>query len=261
MTELDVDRYLSRIGLTERPPVNVDGLALVQLAHLGTVPFENLDVYANVPVSVGDGPVLDKIVNRNRGGWCFELNSALGLLLEALGFDVAFLGAAVLYDGPTTIVDHLALEVALDKPYLVDVGFGADSFHRPLELNASGPQDGGSAQFEFFASPQGTTLTRHDLDGFPVPQYRFKRVAHELADFEATSQRLQDDVTNIWHRQPIVNRVVGAGPDRVSLNGTRLTRTGSGEPVTEEVEQRLLAPTLAAEFGIIWGDQKGDAYR
>ena len=46
------------------------------------------------------------------------------------------LGAAVLLEGPNRTVDHLTLEVTLEQPYLVDVGFG-DGFIRPLPLNST----------------------------------------------------------------------------------------------------------------------------
>ena len=126
--------------------------------------------------------------------------------------------------GPNAVIDHLTLEVALDQPYLVDVGFG-DSFIRPLRLNQSGPQDGGSGTFEFIASSQGTTLTRHDADGFPEPQYRFKRTHRTIDDFAIPSDALQRDKSLRWHTKAIATRLLGNGADRVSLTGTCLLYT------------------------------------
>ena len=81
-------RYLDRIGLSEAPPVDVDGLEILQRAHLTEVPFENLDVHAGRGVGTGLGWSLPKIVDRRRGGWCFELNGAFSGLLRDLGFEV-----------------------------------------------------------------------------------------------------------------------------------------------------------------------------
>ena len=106
-------------------------------------------------------------------------------LLEALGFSVRRLGAAVLIDGPNTLVDHLTIEVQLERAYLVDVGFG-DSFIRPLDLTTGAPQDGGSGAFQFIPSPQGTTLAEIE-DGLPVAKFRFKQVVHPLAEFAAAN--------------------------------------------------------------------------
>jgi hypothetical protein len=76
------------------------------------------------------------------------------------------LGAAVLLDGPNKIVDHLVLEVMLDQPYLVEVGFGDNAPVVPLPLQATGPIATRCGTFEFLASPQGTTLAQI-VDGVP----------------------------------------------------------------------------------------------
>ena len=253
-----VARYLDRLGFVGEPRVDLDTLVALQLAHLRAVPFENLDVYAGVDVTVDPEDAFAKILDRNRGGWCFELNGAFALLLEALGFDVTRLGAAVLLDGPTVVIDHLCLEVTLDEPYLVDVGFG-DGFVLPIPLNRPGPHDGGVGRFELIPSPQGTTLTR-ELDGLPAPQYRFKRVSRQLADFEPASRRLQDDKTLVWHTRAFATRLVPEERadrrgryERVTLVGNQLKRQHGddqtdGDSIDVEVPDDDWPATLAEHF-------------
>lgn len=241
---IDVDRYLARIGLATAPPLSLDGLTTLQRAHLSSVPFENIDVFDGVKVRTDLGWSMDKVLGHRRGGWCFEVNGAFSALLDALGFDVVRLGAAVLLDGPTVVIDHLTLEVSLNSTaYLVDVGFG-DSFATPLELQLTGPQDGHVGTFEFISSPQGLTLTRHDDDGVPVPQYRFKRTVRSLSDFDEASTRLQADRTLHWSQKPFATRLVDGGPERITLLGDRLKRTlPSGtteEPVADDQWDELL---------------------
>lgn len=214
-----VDAYLERIGAERPDELDLDALARLQHAHLVAVPFENIDVFDRRPVSVDQQAILAKIVG-GRGGWCFETNGSFAWLLGELGFRVMRIGAAVLIDGPNTLIDHHTIEVQLDSAYLVDVGFG-DSFTRPLDLNQAGPQDGGKAPFEFLASPQGTTLAEHE-DGVPAARFRFKRVAHDLADFAGASQRLYDDTDAHWQRWPFATRLLGEGADRVTLLADRL---------------------------------------
>ncbi|MGI9614132.1 MAG: arylamine N-acetyltransferase family protein [Acidimicrobiales bacterium] len=228
--DVDVGRYLDRIGFGGEIALDLATLTALQRAHLTAVPFENLDVYHRLGVRTDLAWSVAKVVDRGRGGWCFEANGAFSALLDALGFPVARLGAAVLLDGPNEVIDHLTLEVTLDEPYLVDVGFG-DSFISPLRLNATGPQDGGSGTFELIDSPQGRTLTRHD-DGVPGAQYRFRRVNRVMAEFESASQQLQGDPDLHWSTKPFATRLLDGGPDRVTLLGDRLKLTRAGE-VTE----------------------------
>lgn len=218
---VDVDRYLERIGYSGPTSPGLEVLESLQRAHMTAAAFENLDVFHQRPVRTDLDHSLAKIVNGGRGGWCFELNGAFSALLKALGFDVALLGAAVLLEGPSRTVDHLTLEVTLDQPYLVDVGFG-DSFIRPLAINDRQAQDGISGQFQFMASPEGLALTTIDDDGLPSPQYRFRRVNLQLSDFNEASSRLQGDRSLHWRQKPFATRLLDGGPDRVTLLSDRL---------------------------------------
>jgi N-hydroxyarylamine O-acetyltransferase len=222
--------YLNRIGFTG--PIRRDHktLAELQLAHLRSVPFENLHVFADRGVQTDDQWSYNKVVAEKRGGWCFEVNGAFAQLLESLGFSVRRLGAAVLLDGPNVVVDHLVLEVLLGEPYLVEVGFGDNAPIAPLPLNQKGPLDGGSGTFEFIQSPQGMTLTQM-VDGLPEARYRFKRVNHKMADFIPASNRLQRDRSLHWSVSPFATRLLDD-------QGTRLTLTRSSlkthTPIREE---------------------------
>ena len=86
---MNVDTYLKRIGYSQ--PIRPDRATLDGLvqAHLYNVPFENLDQQIGVWVSAELDRVYEKIVHRNRGGWCFELNGLFGWLLKEIGFDVS----------------------------------------------------------------------------------------------------------------------------------------------------------------------------
>ena len=53
----DLDAYLQRIGLSGRP-----GLSDVHLAHVTSIPFENLDPHRGVPVSLTVEDLQDKLV-------------------------------------------------------------------------------------------------------------------------------------------------------------------------------------------------------
>lgn len=247
---LDVDAYLQRIGIDDRPAPDLEALTQLQRAHMTHVPFEALDVFDRVPVRTDREWSIDKVVNQRRGGWCFELNGAFSALLIELGFDASLLGAAVLLDGPSVVVDHAMIEVPIDgTAYLVDVGFG-DGFATPLELNRAGPQDGLVATFEFIPSSQGLTLTRHDADGVPEPQYRFKRTVRSVEEFAPASNMLWEDTSLHWSTKPFATRLVNGGPERISLLSDRLKRTTPDSETTEPVDQDEWNGVLLEHFGI-----------
>ncbi len=112
-----VSRYLDRIG-ARRPDVpNVSALRELHRRHIEAVPFENLSIHLGEPILLVEEALVDKIVRRGRGGFCYELNGLFAVLLTSLGFDVKLLAASVFGEGGvlTPAFDHLTLLVELDE--------------------------------------------------------------------------------------------------------------------------------------------------
>ncbi|MCE3222394.1 MAG: nat [Nitrospira sp.] len=70
----DYRGYLARIGYEGSMTPSVETLRALHLAHVLSVPFENLDVHLGQPISLDPPAWFQKIVLRRRGGCCFELN-------------------------------------------------------------------------------------------------------------------------------------------------------------------------------------------
>src|SRR4051794_5452932 len=130
---MNIDAYLQRIGYRGSLVPNEQTLSDLQLAHLYAVPFENLDIGLQRPIVLDLDLLYDKVVNKRRGGFCYELNGLFGELLKALGFRVQMLSAGV-YGGDGGLgpdFDHMLLAVDLDRRRIADVGFG-ETFSEPL---------------------------------------------------------------------------------------------------------------------------------
>lgn len=129
--------YLSRIGFEGMPDGSAEDLAKLQECHLHTVPYENLDIYNGVPLSLDKEQLYEKIVLRRRGGYCFELNALFGWLLRELGYTVTDYVSRFWRDETDTPPKrrHHVLKVqAGDKFYLCDVGVGGIVPRRPIEM-------------------------------------------------------------------------------------------------------------------------------
>src|SRR5215475_5423928 len=133
---VNIAAYLDRINYHGPLAPTAETLRDLQVAHLLTVPFENLSIHARQPIVLDDNALFEKIVKTRRCGFCYEANGLFAALLRSLGFDVAMLSARVANAegefGPD--FDHMALMVSIDERWLVDVGFG-DSFHTPLLID------------------------------------------------------------------------------------------------------------------------------
>lgn len=135
---LDLDRYFARIGYTGSAAPTLETLCGIVRAHVETIPFENLDVLRSRPIGLTPEAIQQKLVTARRGGYCFEQNGLLLLVLEALGFTVRPLSARVRYQRPrdyTPPRTHLFLRVEIDgRPWVADVGVGALSLTSPIRL-------------------------------------------------------------------------------------------------------------------------------
>lgn len=225
LAESTVDRYLERIGLQRSDvTVDLDGLTRLQYAHLTSVPFNNLDVYEQQPVTSSLEWSIPSVLE-GRGGWCFVLNGAFSALLDALGFRVTRMGALVMFGDISPMDDHLCLRVDLERPWLVDVGFG-ESFTRPLPLDNDDVTDDVAAGRRFRLS-RGVDGRRqleseHDVDGKSDWRldYRFTETARDLAYFETANDYLRTTPGLMWTTKRFSTRLTEDG--RVTLLHDRI---------------------------------------
>jgi N-hydroxyarylamine O-acetyltransferase len=216
-----LDAYLARIDATRPPRADAATLRELQLRHLLTVPFENLSIHLGEPILLDPRALVDKVVQRRRGGFCYELNGAFATLLAALGFRVTLLAARVFGTqalGPP--FDHLALRVDLVRSgsWLVDVGFGRHS-HYPLRLESRTDQADPGGTFRLADTADG------DLDVIrdDQPQYRVEGRPRSLADFEPTCWWHQTSPRSHFTHGPVCSRLTQTG--RVTLSDRTLVQT------------------------------------
>jgi N-hydroxyarylamine O-acetyltransferase len=221
----ELDAYLARIGAAR--PARADAAALRELhrRHLLAVPFENLSIHLGEPIVLEPAALLDKLVRRRRGGFCYELNGAFADLLSTLGLAVTLLAARVFgEDGPGPPFDHLALRVDVDGegPWLADVGFGRHSSY-PLRLDSRDEQDDPGGTFRIAETTDG------DLDVIRdgQPQYRLEPRPRSLADFEPTCWWQQTSPRSHFTRSLVCSLLTDDG--RVTLSDRTLIRTAGDQ--------------------------------
>jgi len=110
------------------PAHDLATLQAIVRAHVERIAFENIDVQLGRAMTTDLGAAFAKLVERRRGGWCYEHNGVLGAALAAIGFDVMRMSAGVLREvrGDEAMGSHLCLLVQCEgQPWLVDAGFGS----------------------------------------------------------------------------------------------------------------------------------------
>lgn len=254
MTASGLDAYFARIGYGGPTRPTVETLHDLMDAHVRTVPFENLDVLLGRGIDIAPEAVQRKIVGGRRGGYCFEQNSLLLLVLQELGYDVTPLSARVRWQRPrdfTPARTHLFLRVVIDgAPWVADVGVGALSLTSAIRFDVEGEQQ-----------------TRHEPrrivfeDGRYFHQARLGNEWHDVLEFTGEmmppiDRELANWYTSAHPQSHFRNRLIAAKalPDggRLTLVNRELTRRSRfGESTTSIVEgPGALVSVLGREFGL-----------
>jgi len=243
---MNLQHYLNRICVKKIYSPSYEFLAELQLKHLYFIPFEDLDIPFRGRIILDEERIYKKIIENNRGGFCYELNGLFHWLLTQLGFNVDMLSARVYNNqkeelGPE--FDHMTLLVHLDKDYLVDVGFG-DSFRKPIQMPDGGCEDisgkyklrsAGGNIFQLCKMENGKWKMEERHSGFVGEeklQYQFTTVPRKFFDYENMCVFQQDDLNSHFRTRMLCTIATPNG--RITLSNNSLTITENGNKTKTE---------------------------
>lgn len=245
----DLTAYLKRIAYDGPLAPTLETLRLLHRAHMLTVPFENLSIHIREEILLDDRALFRKIVERRRGGFCYELNGLFAFLLRALGFDVVKLSAGVASEegGFDPDFDHMALMVRLEDRWLADVGFG-DSFLEPLRLDERAEQLQDGIGYRIDSEADRLILLRREGELWK-PQYRFSLTPYESPDFEEMCRYHQTSPLSPFTRKRVCTRPTSDG--RITLSNLRfITTSKDGRDERELSSEEECLVILREHFGI-----------
>lgn len=208
---IDLDAYFERIGYSGDRSPTLQTLQAIHQCHVEAIAYENLNSFLKQPVRLDIKSVQQKLIHEGRGGYCFEQNSLLRIVLITLGFQITNLAARVLWNRPegiTTPLTHMILQVDLEgEPYIADVGFGGITPTAPLQLKPDFKQPTSREPFRLLKTDDAYTLQvllGHEWRAL----YRFNLHVQHLIDYEVSN----------WY--------VSTHPDSLFVNSLIVTRPG-----------------------------------
>ncbi len=248
---VNVDAYLRRIGV-DRSELAVDERSLrdLQRQHLLSVPFENLDILWGTPITLDVGRFYNKIVERRRGGFCYELNGLFNELLRYKGFRTRIVSARVFNGtgyGPE--FDHAAIIVTVGElEYLADVGFG-DFAAEPLRLVPDIEQHDREGTFMLRrAEPGVLEVVKKNGDEW-TPSYSFTLLGRDLSEFAEMCDFQQYSPKSHFTKGGMCSLMTDNG--RKTLTNTKYIVTDEGIRTETSVNSaEEFEALLKREFGI-----------
>lgn len=229
--QLDLDRYLARIGYRGPLGPTRDVLDAILLHHADAIPFENLDPFLGVPNRIDPESLQRKLVSGGRGGFCFEQNLLLRQVLLRAGFEVRALSARVRWQLPVDAItprSHMLLLATVDgEARIADVGFGGMVLTGSVALDSREAQETPLERFRVVGDGDEHTL-QAEVAGEWRPLYRFDLHEQLPIDYEAPNWYLSTSPASKFVTSLMAAR--GTPERRYALGGTRLSIHEPGVP-------------------------------
>lgn len=248
-----LQEYFDRIAFSGDARADIATLVEMMRCQLFSVPFENLDVQAGKIVSLVPEDIVDKIIGRKRGGYCFEVNGLFAMALEALGIPYQFVAARPMMYPVRKPRTHMAIVVkADDEEWLCDLGFGSYGIRAPMRLNlldAEIKQDFDT--FMLSKTSELEYLLQALVEGKWADQFAFDLSPQEWIDFAPANYLSSTHPDAIFVQKLVV--VLHNPKGRESLSGDILKTVTEGRVEKQTIRPEDKAAILSSRFGLISG--------
>jgi N-hydroxyarylamine O-acetyltransferase len=253
--------YRKRIGFLEKEKMTFETLASVLEKTAKTIPFENLCVINKNVKEITRENLIDKILVRNEGGLCYELNPILYFFLKENGFEVIPV-RGVTYNtvnrslsptGRTHVINILTYN---QQKYVVDTGFGGNLPLRPVSLNGDvvtssngdfriSKVDGefGDHLFEMKVKHKSKDWVK----GYAFDSTRFLKDERELNEIQKI---IVESPVSPFNKSYLVTRLSDNG--NLTLTETSFTQWTNGSERKEVIDRSKFKELAKQHFDLVW---------
>lgn len=250
---MDIKKYFNRVNYKGEFNRDFSTLKKLHLHHMLNVPFENLDIHLKRRIILEPELLYKKIVENNRGGFCYEMNGLFYEIITALGFKAKRISARVYNDKgeATREFDHMAIIVELNsEQWLADVGFG-DSFLEPLKFEPELEQSQYGRIYKIQKLDDGDYKTVFSSgDGKFIDMYRFSLIPRRLDEYEEMCNYHQTSPESHFTQKRICTLAKTNG--RITLSELKYIKTENGVKKEKELEnEKEFTEKLHELFGIV----------
>jgi len=180
-----ISDYLVALKI-EKPVTTLEDVKALIRRCIAAFPFTSIPVLLKEELSLDLTQIVEKIVTRRRGGYCFEHNKLMYEVLRASGFEVKALFGRVLLNRDITVpkTHRSTLLTYEDERYLVDVGFGYDSPSMPIKFGPIPTTTHLGKSYRIKAYEDDHFAFQTTVDDEPYTLYSFDLHDYNEADFE-----------------------------------------------------------------------------
>ena len=251
-TNFSLSAYFSRIGFEGAASADFETLKRMMRCQLFSVPFENLDVQQGKIVSLIPEEICRKIIDRKRGGYCYEVNGLFAMALEELGVQHQFVAARPMTYPVRRPKTHMVIVATIEgEQWLCDLGFGSYGIREPVNLNWIEQEIRQDFEtFKLSASSERDYLLQALVDGAWKNLYEFNLSPQEWVDFEPANYLNSTHPDSIFVRSLMVVRQSPTGKE--VLLGDRFKSVSEGNSEEHRVRQEEIPALLQQKFSLCY---------
>ncbi len=249
--------FRKRIDFTESNKISFADLEHILMKTALNIPFENICIINKNTTEITKDSLVQKILVKNEGGLCYELNAILYLFLIENGFK-ASLVSGVVYDpvnseyqniGRTHVTILLSHE---GQTYLIDTGFGANLPLKPVPLNGDMII---SNNGEFLIQKEKTAFSdyvlkmklKHKDTNWRIG-YAFDsvRTINDISDLNEIQSIIIEHKNSPFNKNPLITKLTNEG--NVTLTNTSFTQWKNGTVLKEDIEKEKFKELMRKIF-------------
>ena len=251
--------FRRRIGIPEKENVTFAQLNMVLEKTAHSIPFENICIINKETSDISKESLANKILDRNEGGVCYELNPILYLFLQENGFDVSLVRGAV-YDhssqnwAPTGQTHVTILLNHNNQTFVLDTGFGGNLPLKPVPLNGE-PVHSKNGEFRVVKrdSEYGNyvfemKLKHKDSDWRLGYAFDSKSTIGDLTELNEIKQIITESEHSAFNKAPLLTKITESGT--VTLTGSSITVWKDGNMSKEEIDENQFIDHAKEHFGM-----------
>ncbi len=250
--------FRKRIGIPDDEILTFEKLDNILVKTATSLPFENLSIISNKTSAITKESLITKMLVKNEGGLCYQLNPLLYFFLIENGFNAALVRGEV-YNYATKDWSklgrtHVIILVQHEgHTYLVDTGFGGNLPLKPVPINGEITSSvNGEFRVKAMESDYGDyilemKLTYKDTEWKIGYAFDTKRPLENLAELNEVQGIIAQHKESRFNKTPLITQLTSDG--NVTLTDTSFTQWINGKSKKEQIDNDKFKELARQHFG------------
>jgi N-hydroxyarylamine O-acetyltransferase len=257
-TELD-QLMRKRIGISQYESINFEKLDQVLEKTACIIPFENTNIIFGSSYKISKESLIKKILLKNEGGLCYELNPIFYFFLLENGFNVRLVRGVVYNQqpqswSPTGRTHTVILLMHNDQNYLIDTGFGVNLPLKPVPLTGEVIE---SANGEFRIVPVNNEfgdyileikLRYKDRDWKTGYCFDSHKPVKELSELDEIQQIISIHPDSSFNKHLLITKHKNNG--HIILTDSSFTQYMKGEAIKDDIDENTFKVLAKNHFSL-----------